>query len=157
MARTYQRSIFDELDDLREYVNCMFQQALQPADLPLLSSGERSSLPAPLRQEMRADVVDHEGEVIVTVDIIPGIGKKDISLDLIHSHALRISCERQMERREEREGYYLHERKFGSIQRIIPLPAPVTETGAKSTFRNGVLEIHLKKTKEEQKSRIQIE
>ena len=51
----------------------------------------------------------------------------------------------------------MHERKFGSIQRIIPLPAPVTEEGSKSTFKNGVLEVHLTKTNSDKKSKIRIE
>jgi HSP20 family protein len=157
MARPYQRSIFDELDDLREYVNCMFQQALQPAEVPLLPGGETKDFPSPLRHEMKVDVVEHDDEVIVTADMIPGIEKKDISLDLINSHALRISCERREDRKEEKEGFYMHERKFGSIQRIIPVPVPVSEAGAKSTFKNGVLEVRLKKTKPVQKSKIAIE
>jgi len=157
MEKPYQRSIFDELDELREHVNYMFHQVFQPADIPLLTSGEKAGMLSPYRHEMKVDVIEHDNEVIVTADMIPGIEKKNISLDLINSQALRISCERRQEKKEEREGYYMHERKFGSIQRIIPLPAPVAEEGSKSTFRNGVLEVHLLKANPEKKSKIMIE
>jgi len=157
MARPYQRSIFDELDDLREYVNSMFQQAFPPADLPMLPAGESQRMPAPFRHEMKVDVIEHDDEVVVTADMIPGIEKKDISLELINSHALKVSCERREETKEEKEGYYLHERRFGSLQRVIPLPSSVTYDGSKSTFKNGVLEVHLKKAKLEKKSKIMIE
>ena len=40
MAKPYERSIFEEFDDLREYVNSMFRQALIPADTPMLPPGE---------------------------------------------------------------------------------------------------------------------
>ena len=157
MGRPYERSIFEEFDDLREYVNSMFRQALAPADMPMLPSGEGAKLPTPFRHELKVDVVEHDDEVIVTADMIPGVDKKDISLELINSHALKVSCERREEKNEEKEGYYLHERRFGSLQRIVPLPSQVTYDGAKSTFKNGVLEVHLKKTKEAKKSKIAIE
>ena len=156
MVRQYRRSLFDEIDDLRDYMDSMFSQVFPSVNVPLLPTGESTNLPVPFKSEMKADVVEHGDEVIVTVDMVPGIDKKDITLDLINPRALRLSCERRLERKEEKEGYYLRERSFGSVQRIIPLPASVTETGAKSTFKNGVLEVHLKKSKEE-KSRIPIE
>jgi HSP20 family molecular chaperone IbpA len=37
------------------------------------------------------------------------------------------------------------EQRFCSIRREIPLPSMVTEKGAKSTLKNGVLDIHLMK------------
>lgn len=157
MEKPCQRSIFDELDELREHVNYMFRQAFQPADTPLLTSGEKANMLSPYRHEMKVDVIEHDNEVIVTADMIPGVEKKNISLDLINSRALRISCERREEKKEEKEGYYMHERKFGSLQRFIPLPVPVTEEGSKSTFKNGVLEVHLIKISPDKKTKIMIE
>ena len=101
MEKPYQRSIFDELDELREQVNYMFRQAFQPVDAPLLTSGEMTNVPMPYRHEMKVDVIEHDNEVIVTADMIPGIEKKNISLDLVNSQALRISCERRQEKRGE--------------------------------------------------------
>jgi len=157
MVRQYRRSIIDEIDDLRDYMDSMFRHAFQPINTPLLPAGESTNLPVLFKSEMKTDVVEHDDEVIATVDMIPGIEKKDISLELVNPRALRINCERRMERKEEKEGYYLRERSYGSMQRIIPLPAAVTEAGAKSTFKNGILEVHLRKTKGEEKSRIPIE
>jgi HSP20 family protein len=102
-------------------------------------------------------VVEQTDEVIITADLIPGVTKKDISLDLINPQALEISWERKEEKKEEKEGYYLRERRFGSMMRIVPLPAPVTEDKATATVKNGVLEVHLKKTKKEPKAKIAIE
>jgi HSP20 family protein len=103
------------------------------------------------------DVSEKDDEVVVTADIIPGVAKKDITLDLIGPQALEISCERKEEKKEEKEGYYMRERTFGSMTRIIPLPKPVTEEGSSSTFKNGVLEVHLKKTTKESRGKISID
>ncbi|HUH78264.1 MAG TPA: Hsp20/alpha crystallin family protein [Methanoregula sp.] len=157
MARQYQRSIFEEFEDLREYMNSLFGNAGLISNVPLLPAAEGSLVPARRGQDLKVDVVDNEKEVVVTADMIPGLEKKDISLDLINSHALRICAERREEKEEKKKGYYLHERRYGSVQRIIPLPAPVAIEGAKSTYKNGVLEVHLPKTKDAKKAKIPIE
>jgi HSP20 family molecular chaperone IbpA len=45
----------------------------------------------------------------------------------------------------EQEGYSMTEQRFLSLHREIPLPTVVTQRGAKSTVKNGVLDIHLVK------------
>jgi len=102
-----------------------------------------SGLPA-VRGEFRVDVRDHEDEIIVVADL-PGCEKEDVHLRLISPDLLQISCERRLEKEEEEVGYYIRERSFGAMRRTIALPADVTEEGASATFKNGVLEAHLKK------------
>lgn len=150
-------SIFDELEDMRVYMDSMFRQMGEPGAVPLLPAGESGELTVIPQGHMHVDVSEHDDTVIVTADMMPGIAKKDISLDLINPRALKISCERTIEKKEEKEGYYLHERRFGSMSRIIPLPRPVSESGVKATFKNGVLEIQLKKQETEVKAKIIIE
>ena len=153
--RRYRRSIFDEMDDMRAYMDELFQQTARENRLALPGQAE-VMLPA-VRGEFRVDVLDHADEVTITADIIPGVDKKDIRLDLVNPRALEISFERKKEREEKREGYYVRERSFGSMRRIVPLPAEVTEKDAHATFKNGVLEIHLKKAPGEPVKGITIE
>lgn len=150
-------SIFDELEDMRAYMDSMFLQMGEPGRVPLLPSGEKGDLAVIPRSHMRVDVTEHDDKVIVTADMIPGIEKKDITVDLINPQALRISCERNLEKKVEKEGYYLHERRFGSMSRDIPLPKAVTEKGVTATFKNSVLEIQLKKLVKEVRTQITIE
>ena len=49
--------------------------------------------------------------------------------------------ERRDETREERDGYYWHERTAGSFVRSIPLPDGADTDNAKARFENGVLEV----------------
>ena len=158
MAQRYYRSIFDELNDMREYMDSLFQQFVEPGKTALLpaAAGETKMLPA-LRGGLKVDVAEHGDEVVVTADMIAGIAKKDIAIDLINPQALEISAERREEKKEEKEGYYMRERSFGSMTRVVPLPKPVTQDGAKASFRNGVLEVRLKKATKEPVSKIAIE
>jgi HSP20 family molecular chaperone IbpA len=83
-------------------------------------------LPACQGGEFRVAVLDHADEVTITVDIIPGGEKKGIRLDLVNPRAGEISFERKKEREQEKEGYQVRERSFGSMHRIVPLPEEVT-------------------------------
>ncbi len=159
MVRWYYKSIFDELDEMRNYMDALFHQMYETNPVALLpSAGEPATKMLPAQQPLLGvDVVESGDEVIVTADLIPGVTKKDVTLDLINPRALEISWERREEKKEEKEGYYLRERRFGSMTRIVPLPASVTEDKATATVKNGVLEIHLKKTGKEAKGKIPIE
>jgi HSP20 family protein len=159
MVRWYYRSLFDELEDMRNYMESLTRQLYNTSPVALLpASGESpvKMLPAS-RAPLHVDVAENDTEVVVTADMIPGVSKKDISLDLINPQALEISCERKEEKKEEKEGYYMRERSFGSMTRVVPLPKPVTEDGSSSTFKNGVLEVHLKKTTKESRGKIAVD
>jgi HSP20 family protein len=160
MVRWYYRSVFDELEEMRKYMEALSQQMYDTSPVALLpGSAEPGTrmLPATRAANLRVDVTEDEKEVIVTADMIPGVTKKDITLDLVNPQALEITCERKDEKKEEKEGYYMRERSFGSMTRVVPLPKPVTEDGATSTFKNGVLEVHLRKTAKASRGKIAIE
>ncbi len=156
MRRRY-RSIYDDMDDMRAYMDYMFGRTGEPGGLMLLPGETPADISPVSRGGLRVDVTTHENEVIVTADIMPGVEKDEISLDLVDPQALQIGYVRKEEKREEKEGYYMQERRFGSVCRVIPLPEPVTEEGAAATLKNGVLEVHLKKSEEKPKTKIQIE
>jgi HSP20 family protein len=156
MRRRY-RSIYDDVDDMRAYMDYMFGQGPGPGDLMLLPGETPGDITPVSMGGLRVDVTSHDSEVIVTADIMPGVEKNEISLDLVDPQALQIRYERKEEKKEEKEGYYLQERRFGSVCRVIPLPEPVTEEGATATLKNGVLEVHLKKSTEKPGKKIRIE
>jgi HSP20 family protein len=159
VVRWYYRSVFDELEDMKHYMDSLFHQMYETNPTALLPAAHGSNtklLPAQ-RADFRVDVTEQGDEVVVTADLIPGVSKKDITVSLINPRALEISCERKEASKEEREGYYLRERSFGSMTRFIPLPKAVTEDGSTASFRNGVLEVHLRKSTKEAKGKIPIE
>jgi len=148
-------SIWREMDDMRAELENLFQQTYSGGKLlPASGVGDRM-LPA-IRGEFRVDVREHDDEVIVVADL-PGVEKEDVSLQLLSPRALEVSCERRGEMEEKSEGYYMRERVYGTMRRIVAMPVDVTETDSNASFKNGVLEVRLKKTKILPKARIQIE
>lgn len=145
MVRRYHRSIYDELDELKASMDYLFQLALEPTDNPLLPEGEIDDLVCRYLHNITAEVTEHDDEVMVTVDIIPGMDTTVLSVDLVDPDTLKISCDRKEEELTGNNGHFPREQRFFSLHHLIPLPVPVTKSGARSTLKNGVLDLHLKK------------
>jgi HSP20 family protein len=94
----------------------------------------------------RSDVVETDSGVEVSIEL-PGLDEKEVEVTLT-DEALTIRGEKKVERREEKRGYYVSERSYGSIYRSIPLPAGVDSDRAEATFRNGVLTVRLPQSPE---------
>lgn len=160
MVRWYYRSLFDELEEMRRYMEALSRQMYDTSPVALLPGAAESGtrmLPALRSADLRVDVTENDKKIVVTADMIPGVTKKEITIGLVNPQALEIIWERKDEKKEEKEGFYMRERSFGSMTRVVPLPKPVTEDGATSTFKNGVLEVHLKKTAKTARGKIAIE
>jgi HSP20 family protein len=144
-----------EMDEMRAELENMFRQNSAGGRLLPPVGLIDPVLPA-IRGDFRVDVRDHGDDVIIVADL-PGLEKENVTLQLLNPRALEISCGRREEREDSSEGYYVRERISGSMRRIVALPADVSEDNAKASFKNGVLEVTLKKTTLPQKSRIEIE
>jgi HSP20 family molecular chaperone IbpA len=145
MVRRFHRSIYDELDELRASMDYLYQLALEPADNPLLPGDDNPDIVCQYLHNLNAEVADHDDEVTVTVDTIPGTGNSKLSVDLLNENTLKITSDREEERTVDDDGNCLRQRRAFSLHRLIPLPAQVMNNGAKLSLRNGVLDIHLKK------------
>jgi len=111
--------------------------------LPAISRGGSRDFPG-LSADFRVDILDHGDEVIVVAEL-PGAEEDAIRINLLNPHTLRITA-RRAGPVEEREGaYYIHERGNASLSRLIRLPASVVGEDAATSFKNGVLELRLKK------------
>ncbi len=107
-----------------------------PESLLLLALSQRTGI--------RVDVREQGGEVIVAADL-PGVEKEAIRVRLIDPRFLQISVAHREEQKEENGKYHRQERLLRVRSRTVLLPADVTNDGSTSSFRNGVLEIRLKK------------
>lgn len=97
------------------------------------------------------DLADHGAELIATLDL-PGVRKEDIRIHCTQNY-LQVSAQSSERQEEKKKNYYFSERSSASFSRGIRLPAPVWPEKAKSTFKNGVLEIRLPKKHPESKDR----
>jgi HSP20 family protein len=96
------------------------------------------------------DVKDKGNELLVTAEV-PGLTDKDVEL-FVENGTLTIRGEKKAD--HEERGY--SERFFGKFERQIPLPSGVDEQNCKADFRDGLLTIHLPKTKEAEEARKKI-
>ena len=144
----------DFMADMETQFNQMIEDLASSRSLPGREMRARM-LPA-IRGEFRVDVKAHDDEVVVAADL-PGVEKEDVSLSLLDPRTLRIAFTREKETKEEAEGYFVRERTYGSMDRVVKLPEDVTEEGAAATFKNGVLEVRLKKLAAETGKKIAIE
>jgi len=159
MIKWYYRSVFDELEDMRKYLDVLNRQiyGTNPAALlPAAGGSARKMLPVQ-QTPHPVDVSENDDEVVITAGMSAGIMKKDIVLDLINPQALEITCERKDVVTDENGRYCLRERTFASMTQLVPLPKPVTDEGSSATFKDGVLEVHLKKITKESRGKISID
>jgi len=145
-----------DMDEMRSELENLVMQAYPAGGKLLLPGGVADRMMPAIRGVFRVDVREHEDEVIVVADL-PGVEKEDVSLQLVSPRALEIACERKEEKEEESEGYFMRERISGTLRRLIGLPTDATDENSTATFKNGVLEVRLKKVKTAVKPRIQIE
>jgi HSP20 family protein len=152
------RSLWREFDEMMAAMENRFQNIMKGVESQglLPAPGFQRRLVPAYMGEFHVDVKEHADEVIVVADL-PGVEKTDITISLIDPRTLYISSRREEEREEKEEGYYLHERTRGSMERTIALPADVTDEEARATFNNGVLEIRLRKKMISPEKRIMVE
>lgn len=100
------------------------------------------------------DVKETEKEYVVSADI-PGIDPKEIEVTM-EKDVLTIKGERNMESRDEKEGYRCVERFEGSFFRRIMLPDADDANKVTATNKHGVLEIRVPKAKGHAAHRIPI-
>jgi HSP20 family protein len=147
-------SMWREMEEMRAEMDHLFSQV--PGNQRLLSGGDETRMISSFGGGFRVDVSDHEDELIIVADL-PGIEKENVSLQLLNPRALEITCERKEESENKAKGYFVRERSYGTMQRVVMLPADASEAGSKASFKNGVLEVHLKKAKADAVTRIIIE
>jgi HSP20 family protein len=100
------------------------------------------------------DVWETEDEVVYAFDL-PGIPQEGISVEL-EDGALTVSAERAREHTVERDHFHRYERRFGTFSRTIALPQGVTEDQIQAQYRDGVLELHVRKPEQQKPRRIPV-
>jgi HSP20 family protein len=100
------------------------------------------------------DVWETENEIVYAFDL-PGIPEDKIAVEF-EDGSLTVSAER--ERTEERsdDRFYRFERRFGTFSRTIGLPQGVDEGSINADYKNGVLEVHVRKPEQTKPRRIQL-
>jgi HSP20 family protein len=86
---------------------------------------------------------------------IPGVDADDIDVS-IDGGRLHLKGEKTYENKEDNENYHRIEQSYGYFNRSIELPCEVDPEQVDAKFKNGILKLKLKKTKESKPARIEV-
>jgi HSP20 family protein len=96
-----------------------------------------------------------EGTLVLRAEL-PGMTRADISVE-VTDETLAITGERKAEQEIKEHDYYRCERAYGALRRMIALPAGVDTGQIAATYKDGVLEVTLPKTKGQEPARITVQ
>jgi HSP20 family protein len=96
------------------------------------------------------DVAETEKGYKVVAEL-PGMDEKNIEVKIANG-MLTINGEKQEDKEEEKQDYYVRERSFGSFERTFQVPDGVDLDQVDASFKKGVLTVTLPKIAEAQKA-----
>lgn len=85
------------------------------------------------------DARSRDGDLVISAEL-PGVKLEDVDITLQNS-VLTISGEHKADQEEERGGYHVRERRYGTFRRSMTLPEGVDESKIHARFEDGVLEV----------------
>jgi HSP20 family protein len=92
----------------------------------------------------KVDFKNTDKELIAFIEV-PGVDYKDIEI-LLGPDFLTVKGEKKEEKEIMDKGYFRAERRFGSFQRVLPLPYKIDREHVEATHKDGVLKIVMPKT-----------
>lgn len=133
-----------QMESLHKEMDRLFESMITPSwGEPLMTRAMLGESVTPVIDEREDDKAYH-----VSVEL-PGMEKKDVEITLA-DRRLTIQGEKKQDKKEEGKDFYRRERNFGAFRRTLILPMEVDESAIEASFKNGVLNIELPKTKEAQ-------
>jgi HSP20 family protein len=100
------------------------------------------------------DIYDR-GEKIVIKAELPGLEKKDISID-VKDRVLTLKGERAYDNETKDEEYYRRERAYGKFQRSFTLPDGLDPEKINADYKDGLLSVEIPKSEKEKPKQITI-
>lgn len=147
--------IWRPLDKLRQQVDHLFDDfhrgsGLSPFSRRLFDIEPLWQQELSVRTMPAVDIAEKDKSFEITAEL-PGMDKDHIELKLSNG-SLIIKGEKQEEKEENRKGYHLSERHYGSFERVFNLPEGVDAEKIDASFSKGVLSISLPKKPEAMKA-----
>jgi HSP20 family protein len=102
----------------------------------------------------KIDLYENKEDVVVKAEL-PGMKKEELEI-ILRGDILTIKGEKKAEEKEEKQDYYYSECSYGYFERSIEVPVNVLPDNITASFKDGLLEIHLKKTEEVKGKEIKI-
>jgi len=93
-----------------------------------------------------ADISETKKEFLIQAQL-PGVDKSDIHV-MVNDGALTIEGEHKRHKEEDDETFHRVENFYGKFCRTFAMPDNIDETKIQAQCKNGVLKVHLPKSKE---------
>jgi HSP20 family protein len=140
---------WSEMNSLQRQLNKMFDDALTPATLA--DFGNFSKVPP-------AELTETEENLVLKLEV-PGMQPADLNIEAT-AKTVTISGDRQSEIKSEEDGKthvsFRTEFRYGSFQRVIPLPVAIQNTEVKAEYKNGVVYLTLPKAEAEKNKVVKV-
>ncbi len=134
---------FREIDMLRRQMDQLFYNlAFQNR------SDSDISQEAQIGWHPAVEVEDTGSELILRAEV-PGVDAQDLDIQVTRD-AVAIAGEHRYKKRSEDKDHFRSEFRYGSFQRVIPLPVKVHNHQARADLNDGILSLILPKMEEEQ-------
>lgn len=134
LSRQRSRGFYDPLSEMNRLFGEMFGSPARRSGTGQQQQGTQITGWAPA-----IDVVQRDEDLVIRAEL-PGARPEDVDIT-VQNRVLTISGKLEEEREEERQGYLVKERRFGTFRRSLQLPQDVDEDQIHARFENGVLEV----------------
>ena len=105
--------------------------------------------------EPKIEITETDNAMQIMAEV-PGVAEKDMEIEISNDGYLTISGEKKSERKEKNKGSYFTEISYGTFKRTIPLPMDLKFEEAVADFDNGLVNVTIPKTSENQKKKRKI-
>ena len=122
--------------DPHHEINRILDEMMGGTAGPARSSGRQQG--AVTEWAPAVDALTKDSDLVIRAEL-PGVKHEDVDISL-HDNVLTISGERRDEQ-EERSGYHISERRYGSFRRSLALPEGIDESKISARYEDGVLEV----------------
>lgn len=140
-----------EFSDLKREMDSLFDEFFGRRALP-----SRVAKPSPTSGIYfpPLDIYEKGDEIVIRAGI-PGVNKEDIEVTIL-DNTLTIKGQRSKDTEVREEDYHYLEQHYGSFSRSITFHVAIDPEGMKATYKDGVLEIIVPKSKKEKLREIEI-
>lgn len=141
---------FEEFDAMSRRMSNMMRQAFLMTG-PLMNQAVTGMSQIANSDFMPAIDLQETDKAYVVRGDLPGLDKDKIDIT-VQNNMLTLQGVRETgsETNDPHQGFYAHERSYGSFSRTLSLPGPVDENQISAEYKNGVLTITLPKLAEQQ-------
>jgi HSP20 family protein len=136
-----------EIEEIRKEMDRLFEEFLSPVRRKRIVSSEGIISP-------NIDIFERMDEIVIQAEL-PGVKKEEIDITITDD---RLIIKGEIKRAEgtKEEDYILNERSYGPFTRTINLPTDIDKSSVKAGFKEGVLEIVLRRKAEAKPREIKV-